>query len=62
MTGRLLAFVATVDLLDLLLRRPRPVDPFTAHVLPQSWLVCEAHGHQVVNVLERGCGCTPNSP
>jgi hypothetical protein len=25
-------------------RRPRPVSPFTAHVLPQRWHTCEDHG------------------
>lgn len=57
---RLLAFVATVDLLGLLLRRPLPADPFTAHVLPQKWSRCERHRFAgFVSNLEPGCGCTP---
>ena len=64
MTARLLAAFAALDLASRLLpRRPRPVDPFTAHVLPQKWSRCERHRFAgFVSNLEPGCGCTPDSP
>jgi len=59
----LLVFPAYALLVVLRGRRPRgPYAGFADHVLPQRWLECGVHGHQLVNSLEPGCGCTPHSP